>query len=168
MARELYPTKSVLKACQNITRDEAKIFSKFDAVKGYHQIPLDEESKDLTTFITPFGRFRYEKASFGICSISEHYERRMNESLENLSNIVKAVDDNCVYSKDFDSHVSHVRAFLQRCRDKEIHLSKEKFVFAQREIEFAGAVLSSYGYKVQPKIYEAIEKFPFPSNLTEM
>ena len=126
VARELYPTKSVLEACQNIARDEAKIFSKFDAVKGHHQIPLDEESKDLTTFITPFGRFRYERAPFGICSISEHYKRRMNESLENLSNIVK-IDDNCVYSKDFDSHV---RAFLQRCRDKEIHLSKEKFVFA--------------------------------------
>ena len=41
-------------------------------------------------------------------------------------------------------------------------------MFAQREIEFAGAVLSSDGYKMQPKIYEAIEKFPFPSNLTEM
>ena len=88
MARQLYPTKSVLEACQNIARDEAKIFSKFDAVKGYHQIPLDEKSKGLTTFITPFGRFRYEKAPLGICSMSEHYERRMNESLENLSNIV--------------------------------------------------------------------------------
>ena len=75
VARELYPTKSVLEACQNIARDEAKIFSKFDTVKGYHQIPLDEESKDLTTFITPFGRFRYERAPFGICSISEHYDR---------------------------------------------------------------------------------------------
>ena len=64
VARELYPTKSVLEACQNIARDETKIFSKFDAVKEYHQIPVDEESKDLTTFITPFGRFRYEKAPF--------------------------------------------------------------------------------------------------------
>ena len=86
----------------------------------------------------------------------------MNESLENLSNIVKVVDDNCVYSKDFDSHVSHVshvRAFLQRCRDKGIHLSKEKFVFAQREIEFTGAVLSSDGYKMQPKIKKQLRSF---------
>jgi len=168
VARELYPTKSVLEACQSIERDEAKVFFEFDAVKGYHQIALDEESKDLTTFITPFGRYRYERAPFGICSISEHFERKMDESLENLSNIVKVVDNNCIYSKDFESHVSRARAFLQRCREKKIHLSQEKFAFAQREIEFAGAILSDEGYKMQPKIYEAIEKFPFPTNLTEM
>ena len=51
----------------------------------------------------------------------------MDKSLENLSNIVKLINDNCIYSKDFDSHV---RAFLQQCRDKGIHLHKEKFVFA--------------------------------------
>ena len=32
---------------------EAKVFTTFDALKGYHQCPLDEESQLLTTFITP-------------------------------------------------------------------------------------------------------------------
>ena len=82
-----------------------------------------------------------------------------------LPNIIKVVDDNCIYSKEIDSHV---RAFLQRCREKKIHLSEEKFIFAQKEIEFAGAILSADGYKMQPKVFEAIEKFPFPKSLTEM
>ena len=133
VARELYPTKSVLEVWHSIERNEAKVFSEFDAVKGYHEIPLDEESKDLTTFITPFGRYRYERAPFGICSISKHFERRMDESLENLPNIIKVVDNNCIYSKDIDSHVCHVRAFLQRSREKKIHLSKKKFIFAQKD-----------------------------------
>ena len=37
----------------------AQVFSVFDAIKGYHQCELDEESQDLTTFITPFGRYKY-------------------------------------------------------------------------------------------------------------
>ena len=73
-----------------------------------------------------------------------------------------------IYSQTFDAHVRHVRAFLQRCREKSIYLSEEKFVFAQPETEFAGAVLSKKRYKIQPKVYEAIEKFPFLTNLTEM
>ena len=33
----------------------------FDALKGYHQIELDDESRALTTFLTPFGRYRYKR-----------------------------------------------------------------------------------------------------------
>ncbi len=33
-----------------------KHFAVFDALKGYHQIELDVESRALTTFLTPFGR----------------------------------------------------------------------------------------------------------------
>ena len=38
---------------------DATVFSKLDASSGYFQIPIDEESRDLTTFITPFGRYRF-------------------------------------------------------------------------------------------------------------
>ena len=41
-----------------------------------------------------------------------------------------------------------------------VHVSKEKFMFTQRDMELAGVVLSSDGYEMQPK-YEAIEKFLF-------
>ena len=43
--------------------------------------------------ITPFGRHRNKIAPFEICSCSEHYERRIDESLDNPSNIIEAVDD---------------------------------------------------------------------------
>ena len=38
-----------------------KFFTVIDALKGYHQVQLDEESAALTTFSTPFGRFQYHK-----------------------------------------------------------------------------------------------------------
>ncbi|KAK3775653.1 hypothetical protein RRG08_049834 [Elysia crispata] len=39
----------------------AKVFSKLDARSGFFQLPLDEESQKLTTFITPFGRYFYKR-----------------------------------------------------------------------------------------------------------
>ena len=30
-----------------------------DVWNGYHSVPLDKDSRDATTFLTPFGRFRY-------------------------------------------------------------------------------------------------------------
>jgi hypothetical protein len=36
-----------------------QFFTVINALKGYHQVRLDEESVSLTTFSTPFGRYQY-------------------------------------------------------------------------------------------------------------
>ena len=54
--RERYQSSTPAEAVADIAAHNAKIFTKLDALKGYHQSPLDEESQLLTT---PFGRFKY-------------------------------------------------------------------------------------------------------------
>ena len=49
---------------------------------------LDEESSYLTTFNTPFGRYRWLRMPFGISCASEEYQRRMMESLDGLEGII--------------------------------------------------------------------------------
>jgi len=39
----------------------ATIFSKIDAKSGYWQIPLAQVPQPLTTFITPYGRYLFNK-----------------------------------------------------------------------------------------------------------
>ena len=56
--RERYQCSTAAQAVADIAAENAKIFTKLDALKGYHQCPL-EESQRLTTFITPFGRYKY-------------------------------------------------------------------------------------------------------------
>lgn len=47
-------THVIVEAVADITALNANIFTKLDAMKGYHKCPFDEESQLLTTFITPF------------------------------------------------------------------------------------------------------------------
>ena len=47
---------------------ESQVFTKPDVNSGFWQIPLDEDSKLLTTFITPFGCFCFNRLPFGISS----------------------------------------------------------------------------------------------------
>ena len=47
---------------------ESREFTKLDANSGFWQIPLDEDSKLLTTFVTPLGRFWFNHLPFGISS----------------------------------------------------------------------------------------------------
>ena len=49
-----------------------KFFTVIDALKGYHQGPLDDESAAMTTFSTPFGRYMYHRLPFGTCHASDN------------------------------------------------------------------------------------------------
>ena len=57
--RERYMSPIPAEAIADIAAANAKYFTVLDAMKGYHQCPLDQDSQLLTTFITPFGRFKY-------------------------------------------------------------------------------------------------------------
>ena len=56
----------------------ATVFSSLDAASGFYQIPLHEDSQELTTFITPMGRYCYRRLPFGITSAPEIFMRKMN------------------------------------------------------------------------------------------
>jgi len=71
---ERYQCPTPALALADIIAEHAKVFTKLDALKGYHQCPLDKSSHLLTTFITPFGRFKFLRALYGICSILEHHD----------------------------------------------------------------------------------------------
>ena len=118
----------------------------------------------LTTFITPFGRFR---APYGICSISEHYNRRMAEAFTGLSGFRRVVDDIVIYDSNVEGHVAHVKQFLQRCTDKNIALNIDKCKFFQTQVTFAGFQLSTHGYQIDESITEAISKYPTPTSRTD-
>ena len=166
--RERYQSPTPAEAVADITASEAKYFTVMDATKGYHQCPLAEDSQELTTFITPFGRFKYLRAPYGLSSIAEHYNRRMAEALEGLSGYRRIVDDIVIYDKDPQQHVQHVKQFLERCRDRKISINRDKWQFCQSQVKFAGFHLMPEGYQVDPSITAAITLFPSPTTRTEL
>ena len=60
----------------------SRFFAKLDAVQGYFQIELDEESSYLTTFLTPWGRYRYLRAPMGLSASSDEWCHRSDQALE--------------------------------------------------------------------------------------
>ena len=166
--RERYQSLTLTQAVADIATSDAKVFTVLDALKGYHQCPLDADSQELTTFITPFSRYKYLRAPYGISSISEHYNRRMTEAFSGLSGFRRIVDDFVIYDNNVTDHVKHVEQFLQRCVENNIALNMEKCQFFKAQVTFAGFQLSSHGYKVDPSITEVISKYPTPTTRSDL
>jgi hypothetical protein len=75
----------------------ANIFSTLDATSGFYQIKLTEESTWLTTFNTPFERYKFERLPFGIVSAPEVFQRNLAQTFENIEGCEVIVDDLLVW-----------------------------------------------------------------------
>ena len=166
--REFYSMYTPCDAIADICGKQSQFFTVFDALKGYYQCPLDEQSQLLTTFLTPFGRFKFLRAPFGICSISEHYNRRMDEAFEGLNNYRRIVDDIVIFDENVNDHIARVRKFLHRCAELGISINKDKFNFLKTSVTFAGYELSNQGYKIDKSLLKAINDFPLPTCITDL
>ena len=79
--RERHPIPTVNEILHDL--NEATIFSKLDLREGYHQIMLkDDGPRDITTFVTNKGLYRYNRLNFGISSASEMYQHVIEQVLQ--------------------------------------------------------------------------------------
>lgn len=92
--REVYSLPKVETSLAQLSG--AKVFSKLDGNSSFWQIPLDPESQLLTTSLTPFGRFCFNKLPFGISSAPEHFQSCMCNI---LVGIVCHTDDVLAFGK---------------------------------------------------------------------
>ena len=145
---------------------DVKYFSKLDANSGFWQIEL--ASSKLTTFITPFGRYAFNRLPFGITSAPEYFQRKMSGILSDLDGVVCLIDDIIVYGKTEQEHDQHLKATLRRISEAGLTLSKEKCVFGATSISFLGQTVNSEGIQPDQNKIRAICDMKPPSNLTEL
>ena len=150
---------------------KAKVFSVCDVKNGFWHVELDQESSYLTTFGTPFGRYRWLKMPFGISPAPEYFQSTLDQAIENLPGVKTIVDDILIYGEGetqeeaIRDHDQKLLKLLQRCREKGITLNKEKFKMKLTEIPYIGDLLTQNGLKPDPSKVEAILNMSKPTDL---
>ena len=142
-----------------------------DAKDGFWQVKLTERASYLTTFNTPYGRFRWKRMPFGICSASEEFQRRINDAIGDIEGVQVIVDDILIYGKgkNYDEAVKdHDRKLiklLERLREKNIKLNESKVKLRLDEFNYMGHLITKNGLKSDPKKVEAISNMAAPTNV---
>ena len=170
--REHFPMPTIEEVATRL--NGAKIFSVFDASNGFWQVELDQASSRFTTFNTPFDRYCWKRMPFGISSAPEVWQRKMQEHVEGLHGVEVIADDFVVVGfvstpEEWNAdHDGNVRAFLERCREKNLKLKKEKARVRKMEVAFIGHILTPHGLKPDPKKVEAINDMPHPTDVQSL
>lgn len=117
---------------------DSRVFSLLDAASGFWQIPLDEETAKLTTFITPMGRYFFKRLPFGISSASEFFQKEMSVLFRQQEGVEVFMDDILVHGKDDRQHEERLQTVLRILERAGLKLNKGKCCLRKRQLHYLG------------------------------
>ncbi|XP_047484153.1 uncharacterized protein K02A2.6-like [Penaeus chinensis] len=147
---------------------DSKYFSKLDVKNGYWSVTLDETSSFLTTFNTPFGRYRYLRMPFGLVMSQDVFQQKMDQILENCPGTIGIADDVVVFGKTEEEHDINLHNFFKIAKQKGLTFNRAKCVIKPEQVKFIGTVYDKEGSHPDPDKVSAIKALPSPTNVTEL
>ncbi|XP_068229084.1 uncharacterized protein [Palaemon carinicauda] len=162
---ESYPLPRIEDCLESL--GESPYLSKIDLEKGYWQVPLAEESRPLTAFITRDGLYQCRVMPFGLRNAPSCFQRIMNKVLAGISNCVVYLDDIVIFSKAWEEHLQTLGKVLRALQKANLVINLKKCTFGGTEITYLGHQVGRG--KIMPKDanIRAIQEMPYPRTKKE-
>lgn len=134
-----------------------KYFTLLDLVSGYWQVPITEEDKEKTAFITRNGLFEWNVLPFGLANAPSTFQRMMDVVLTGLlwEECLVYIDDVLVFGDTLDQHNQRLARVLARLEEAGLKVR-------------LGHVISAAGIHTNPGLVAAVRNFPVPTTPTEV
>ncbi|XP_041987906.1 uncharacterized protein LOC121739485 [Aricia agestis] len=161
---ETYPIPQISEILDQLGK--SKYFTTLDLASGFHQIRISADDAPKTAFSVPQGHFQFNRMPFGLKNAPSTFQKLMNTCLSGLqgSRCFVYLDDIVIYSFDLESHIDNLKAVFDRLRKFNLKLQPEKCQFLRKEVVYLGHTIGEDGVRPNPKITEAVTKFPTPKS----
>ena len=148
---------------------QLEVVSMTDTNSGYQQVPLDLASSLLTTFNTPWGKFRFLKLPFGLKMAGDVFQERLDKITRLVDGVISIADDILIPGKCTNhDHDARLLTLLETACMNNVTLNAKKFNFKSTDCPFFGHNLTPEGLKIDPKKVEAILSMEAPTNIKDL
>lgn len=141
-----------------------------DLFSGFHQVKLDENSRDLTSFNTSSGSYRWKVLPFGLSVSPNSFQRMMNIAFAGLTpeKAFLYIDDIIVIGRSEKHHLFNLKAVFENLRKYNLKINPEKCEFFKSEVTFLGHRCTADGIMPDESKLRAVKNFPIPKDKDEV
>ena len=149
---------------------QAKVFTKMDLRRGYHQVRIADGDEPKTACVTRYGAFDWLVMPFGLTNAPATFCTLMNRLFHSYLDqfVVVYLDDIVVYSDNMEDHVEHLCKVFKILRDNELYVKREKCSFAQPIVRFLGHTISHGKIQMDSDKIAAINNWEAPTKVPEL
>ena len=163
---DAYPLPRINVLLQKLGR--ARYYTKLDLASGFHQVPMNSQSKEITAFCIPepirgYSHFQWKVMPFGLINAPATFQRLMEYALHDLQEFcVVYIDDILIFNNTMEEHVQCVVHVLRRLMKHKLFVKVSKCSFFQTSITFLGHQIGAGYVMLEPEKINKIRGWDSP------
>lgn len=149
--------------------ESAKFFTKIDLKDAFHHIEIDDESRELTTFMSDLGMLRFTRLAFGVSCAPELFQKEMERILYDCKDFcIVFLDDILVYATSEKELIERQKAVEEKLACNNLTINETKTQRNTREADFLGFTIKEGSITTTASKTEAIKNFEVPKNMKDL
>ena len=130
---------------------QSKYFTVKDVTSGFWHIFLDFRSSLLTTFNTPWGKYRWLRMPFGLKVSGDVFQEILDRVLRLVPGVLGIADDIVIHSATESMHGGTVLVLCETARLNNLSLNSKKMQFKSTDCKFFRHRLTQTASKWTPR-----------------
>lgn len=163
---EKYPMPNIEEALSSIHK--AEMLSTLDLESAFYHLELETESRDITTFVSRSGLYRFTRLVFGIKSAPELFQKTIANLIGGIKGVIIYLDDILIFADSVEEHDRILALVMERLKTFNLKVNEKKSVLRASSVEFLGFKVSKKGVSLTETKIKAFLDMRAPQTTSEL